>query len=369
MMPESEFKKNDRELELRNYRPGDENEICTLFERVFGKPMGATESARHWHWEYAANPVKGTFIKLAWDKEQLVGQYAASPVRVFVDGRDIIGALSHDTMTDPQYVGLGIFRNAAKALYADEEKAGHCFIYGFPNCNSIQGFTKSLNWYKIMPAPVHIRPIGITTHILRHLCTRAKHPLVLALQPTLAHKAPLSLSRSSVCELHVESEFGNWADDLWRRCLKQHRLWVIRDKAYLNWRYIDRPESKYSIVSAWRGTCPVGYVITALINKNFGPTLFVLDFMVDLNFNNVAEMLIRYVVKLAKYSGAAFASALLTPGSRYRYLFRHHLFMQVPERLFPQPLYFGARCFDPALKNVVFDPGAWSISWGDNDVL
>lgn len=38
------------------------------------------------------------------------------------------------------------------------------------------------------------------------------------------------------------------------------------------------------------------------------------------------------------------------------------LFLPLPERLFPQPLYFGARCFDPALNDVVFDPGAWLIS-------
>jgi hypothetical protein len=146
-------------------------------------------------------------------------------------------------------------------------------------------------------------------------------------------------------------------------------LWVIRDNTYLNWRYISRPEAKYSIVSAWRGTSPVGYVITTCVEKKFGPTLFVLDFLVDLDFKNVAETLIRYVVKVAKDSGAVFASVLLTPGSRYRYLFRRHLFLQLPEMLFPQPLYFGARCFNPTLIDVVYDPKAWSISWGDNDVL
>ena len=132
--------------------------------------------------------------------------------------------------------------------------------------------------------------------------------------------------------------------------------------------YVNRPESRYEVISAWRETCPVGYAVTTLVNKEFGPTLFVLDFMVDLNFQDVAETLIRYIVKLAKVSGAVFASALLPPGSKYRNLFRRHLFMPLPERLFPQPLYFGARCFVPALNNIVYNPKAWSISWGDNDV-
>jgi len=120
-MTDKKTENQNKSFKLRGYKPGDENTICALFEKVFGKPMGKTESIRHWQWEFLENPVKGLFVKLAWDKERLVGQYTASPLRVCADGKEIIAALSHDTMTDPQYEGLGIFRNIAEALYCEQE--------------------------------------------------------------------------------------------------------------------------------------------------------------------------------------------------------------------------------------------------------
>lgn len=358
-----------RRYRIHSFQNGDENAICNLFERVFGKPMGTTESALHWRWEYNENPSKGVFIKLAWDNERLVGQYAASPVQIHAEDRHIVAALSHDTMTDPQYGGIGIFRNTAEALYNEQKSAGHKFIYGFPNGNSIHGFIKNLNWRQIMSAPVHIRPVCVTKNIIRRVLNRDQSFVEKATDDNFSEIPQHFSEQTGRYKLRREAQFGDWADDLWQRCCRQHRLWVLRNKAYLNWRYVARPESKYSIVSIWENNTVAGYCITDCVVKKFGSTLFVLDFLVDLKFKEAANTLIDYIIHLAEISGVLFASALLTPGSKYRQAFRRHCFFPLPERLFPQPLYFGARCFDQEFNSVVFDPGAWSISWGDDDVV
>jgi len=359
-----------RKWTIYNYTLGDEKEICALFEKVFGKPMGASESLRHWQWEYYDNPTTGIFIKLAKDNERIVGHYAVSPVSVCLDGRNMIAALSHDTMTDPSYAGLGIFRHTANAVYADQKNEGHGFVYGFPNRNSIRGFKKNLYWQQIMPMPIYIRPVGVIKNISKRLFTGTQPSAMMNNKENVFCKLSALLSdESSMYKIKIEQEFGEWADELWQRCCHQHRLWMVRNKTYLNWRYISRPENQYVIVSIWSENSAVGYLIMTYVTKEFGATLFVLDFLVDLSFQKAADILIGYIVKLAQKSGAAFASVLLTPGSKYRKLFRRHLFLPLPEMLFPQPLYFGARCFDAALNDVVFDPGSWSLSWGDTDVL
>lgn len=368
LMSEKKIEKQKKSFEIRNYKPGDEVAICALFEKVFGKPMGKTESLRHWRWEFLENPADGLFVKLAWNKDKLAGQYAASPVQMYADGRDIIAALSHDTMTDPEYGGSGIFRAAAEAVYSAQNDAGQRFIYGFPNRNSIHGFIKYLKWQQIMPAPVHIRPVRISKSISRKICGN-KETSSSASENTCQDTSSLLSVKSGKYKLLVETEFGDWADELWIRCRNQHRLWVVRNKAYLNWRYVNKPENKYHIVSIWQGFQPVGYVVLACTNMNFGDTVFIMDFLVDLNFKYAADVLIRYVVNVAKENECAFASVLLTPGSKYLHIFRKKLFLPLPERLFPQPLYFGARCFDPSMNKLVSDSKAWSISWGDNDVI
>ena len=355
-----------KSFELRSYNPGDENAICALFEKVFGKPMGKTESIRHWQWEFLANPVKPISIMLAWDGDRLVGQYTASPVQMYVNGRNVSSTLSLDTMTDPEYGGLGIFRTAADRLYAEQVKAGQSFIYGFPNGNSIHGFVKYLQWHQIMPVPVHIRPVKIIKTISRTIFPGK--PSLTEKDSGLSH-ASLSAYKTNGYKLRLETEFGEWADDLWNRCCGQHNLWVVRNKAYLNWRYVAKPENKYLIVSVLQGLKSVGYMVVARTNMNIGDAVFIVDFLVDTDFKPAGDLLIRYVINLARENECAFVSALLSPGSKYRFMFRKRLFLPLPERLFMQSMYFGARCFDPVMNEVVNDPKAWSISWGDNDAI
>lgn len=365
-MSEKKIENQKKSFEIRDYKPGDEAAICALFEKVFGKPMGKTESLRHWQWEFLENPAGGLFVKLAWDGDKLVGQYTASSVRMYANGRNFTAALSHDTMTEPKYGGLGIFRNTAEAVYMALTNAGQRFIYGFPNRNSIHGFKKNLNWLQIMSAPVNIRPVRVTKNIARKIFPGERSSKK---EGVFLNTTALPFLKSGVYNLRIETEFGDWADELWQRCRDQHTLWVVRDKNYLNWRYVTKPENKYHIVSVWQGFQPVGYVVIASTNMSFGDSVFVMDFLVDLNFKDAADLLIRYVVNVAKKNECAFASVLLAPGSKYLHIFRRKLFLPLPESLFPQPLYFGARCFDASMNKLVNDPKAWSISWGDNDVI
>jgi len=101
---------NNKSFEIRAYNPGDENAICALFERVFGKPMGKTESLRHWRWEFLGNPAKTIAIKLAWDGNRLIGQEAANILRIYSQGKEYLALLIFDTMTDPDYQVWGFLR-------------------------------------------------------------------------------------------------------------------------------------------------------------------------------------------------------------------------------------------------------------------
>lgn len=42
--------KNNFTFVIKPYERGDEKHIIPLFEKVFSKTMGKTESERHWQW-------------------------------------------------------------------------------------------------------------------------------------------------------------------------------------------------------------------------------------------------------------------------------------------------------------------------------
>jgi len=160
-MPKKKSNTGKKSFEIRSYRPGDEVAICSLFERVFGKPMGKTESLRHWQWEFLENPVKPISIMLAWDGDCLVGQEAANLLRVYSTDQEHLSLLIFDTMTDPAYEGLGIFTATAKKFYKELSEQGYQFVFGFPNANVIHARTKKLNWKIIYPTPIYVRPLDV----------------------------------------------------------------------------------------------------------------------------------------------------------------------------------------------------------------
>lgn len=363
---------------IREYAPGDESMIVALFERVFGKPMGPHESEAHWAWEYAENPVGPRMIELVWDEDRLVGQYAVSPRRLWVDGEPTLAALSLDTMTDPDYGRQGIFSASAEACYAAMSERGFAFVYGFPNANSVRGFERRLRWSMVMPTPVLVKPLDVGGFVAQKTGVPALAP-VLSVASRLVTRAPaaVDVAAQSVLsrvrgrrslEVRPFDAFEDWADELWERCRGQHRVWTVRDAEFLRWRYDARPESEYVRFQVRDGNEVAGYAVLAFSHRLQGLAAFIMDLVVDTEVRGAASALLRAIESHARAREASVLMAMAGPGSSMRRRLHRHAYVPLPERLFPQELYFGARALD-ASDTPIYDASAWHVTWGDIDVL
>jgi hypothetical protein len=368
----------ERRWTIRDYAEGDEQAIVGLFERVFGRTMGPSESAEHWRWEFARNPTPPATIELVWDGDTLVGQYAVSPRRVWFCGSELLAALSLDTMTHPDYGRQGIFSASAEACYARMVERGFTFVYGFPNANSIHGFEKYLRWKTVMPTPVHVKALDLGDFVAGKLGQPQ-------LAPLLGKATRLLLRTPTVVEELVErvrgggealtiDEFSDFdalegVDELWERCRDQHRLWVIRDRDYLRWRYDQRPESDYVRLSVadQRGEL-IGWAVLAIAEREQGRTCFVMDVLVEVS--RALPGLLRAIEDVARARGCSLISAMVGSGARGRSAFLRQAYLPLPERLFPQELYFGARVFEGDVdRALLLHPESWQLGWGDIDVI
>ncbi|PRQ10222.1 hypothetical protein ENSA7_00300 [Enhygromyxa salina] len=360
---------------IADYVDGDEGRIVALFERVFAKPMGASESLDHWRWKFAANPVGPKVIELVWDGEQLVGQYAISPRRLVCNGERQLAALSLDTMTDPDYGRQGIFTASAEASYARLIDNGFTCVYGFPNANSIHGFEKRLDWRVVMPTPVLVKALDVGEFVADKLGRPGLGPLLsvasrqVSRAPSLVDALAARLRGIEALTVGEFEQFEAWADGLWTRCQAQHGAWVIRDHEFLAWRYDARPESDYLRLRVDGPDGEVaGYAVLAFAEREQGLCAFVMDLLVDLEIPGALASLLHGVEQHARDRGCAFASAMAGPGSRYRQALLRQAYLPLPERLFPQELYFGARVFGDG-DQALLQPERWQLSWGDIDVL
>lgn len=361
---------------IREYTPGDEAKIVALFERVFGKPMGATESASHWRWEYEGNPCGSPAIELVWDGDRLVGQYAVSPRRLWVHGQERLAGLSIDTMTDPDYGRQGIFSASAEACYAAMTERGFGFVYGFPNANSIGGFERRLGWSMVMPTPVLAKPLDLGDFVAGKLGAPVLGPAIGAPIRAVSHVPRLidqalgavRMPRGGPrLEVRTFDAFGPWVDELWARCRDQHRVWVIRDAAFLRWRYDDRPESDYVRLQVLAQGEVAGYAVVTLSQRTQGLAAFVMDLLVDVQVPGAVSALLRAIEAHARDGGAHLLSAMVGPASPLKPWLLRHAYLPLPERFFPQELHFGARALADDVR--VHEPSAWQLTWGDVDVL
>jgi len=369
-MSEKKIEKQKKSFDIRNYKPGDELAICALFEKVFGKPMGKTESLRHWRWEFLENPAKPIAIKLAWDGNRLVGQEAANILRFYSQGKEYLALLIFDTMTDPDYQGLGIFTETAKIFYKDLSEKGYAFVYGFPNANVIYARTKKLDWKIIYDTPICVRPLD-TGGFVRE---RTKSVFLGKCASIFSKKVFGALrsnkTRDTLIEIRKEKKFDTWANELWDKCKNQHKLWAVRDYKYLSWRYDMRPESNYDLYTAWGNNILAGYIITTEINRKEGKIVFIADILADNKVNGVVDRLLNAVIQESINKGAAMISSMVMPNSVYKSAFRKKLFIKLPRILMPQEIHFGAYSLDNGLsKEFLYDADIWHISWGDTDLL
>ena len=360
---------------IREYRDGDEAAIVALHQRVLGKPMGRSESAEHWRWEYEKNPVGPRTIALAWDGDALVGHYAVSPRRFWCDDRELLAALTLDAMTHPDHGRRGVFTASAEACYEAMTKRGFAFAYGFLPTSSVGAFERRLSWSLVMKAPVHIKPIDLGKFVAEKVQRRVLAPWlslgsrVLSRAPGLVASARMRLDSRVRVEVTACSAIEEWADALWLRCRGQHRAWAIRDRAYLAWRYDARPQSDYVFLRAEAGGTIVGLAVLAVGTREQGRICYVMELLADPTLSAALPTLLAAVEAQARAQNCAFVSAMVSPGSRYRGAFLADAYLPMPERIFPHELHFGIRRTSNDVIPDLLEPRTWHLTWGDTDGL
>lgn len=203
---------------VRYYRCGDEHAIVRLFERAFG----LRRDLAVWRWLYDQPPLGRRVVVAEADDGDIVAHYAAIPLWMTVEGREVIGNHCVDSMVDPSMRrGLaheGPFLRTARCFFEHLGDPAPSYLnYGFPNRAAYRVGTNHLEYLTTF------RPIPALFHNLYD-----------------GSPAP-SLGVASGYEMRRIERCGGDVDDLWRRLAPTYGFALRRDAAYLNWRHADCP--------------------------------------------------------------------------------------------------------------------------------
>ena len=248
---------------IREYREGDERGILELTEVVHGLVPDKAAWMKWWKWLYKQCPAGDAIIGIAESNGRIIGHRAIVPMAFKVKDNIITSALTVEIMVHPDYQGKGIYTALANEMLDQVDKTDIILSIGFPNERSYPIGTQKLGFFAPTPLKIMILPLNLENIISRFITMKllVKIGSIIG-KPffNLIFRARKSPRIENLLIKEVLS-FDDRFDEFWNRISADYEIIGVRNKEYLNWRYVNTPDIKYTIHVAEKNEQVVGYIV------------------------------------------------------------------------------------------------------------
>ena len=319
-------------------------------------------------WLHQQNLAGTNTIFYAMHENNIAAIYTALPVVFQIRQQTSTALQSIDTITDEKHRGKGLFPKLANELYQDAEKNNFSLVYGFPNENSAPGFFKKLGWTSFGEAPFIIKPLSIS-YFIKKLLNRKKESS--ASQEEENHFFSLAGRKDLSKRIHLEpvSEFGEAYNELWKQVSTGIGVCADRSAAYMNWRYVARPESYYSSIGFFEDGRLRGVIVFTIKNKHQGRVGYIMELIYDTTQPAIGKALLTYANKICKAEDADVILAWAFEHSFNYGAYKKTGYFNFPVKFRPQHLFLGVRVFDESQASTINNISNWYISYSDSDTV
>ena len=312
----------NEEWSVRACKEGDKDEIFELTKAVWGERV--PEKARWikgWQWIHIDNPAGISRLWLAEDDGKLVGQYPVIMENMKVDGEVVKTAQLVDTMTHPKYRRRGIAFTLGKNALTEIENGEISLLYCFPTQQVYPLHIKS-GWLDVCAFQVMFKPLNLKNILQKRL---VHNRLLLNIFTVGGNLIIRALFRSQkvpdddTSKVRKISHFDDRINEFWNTVSSDYNNIIrIRDKKYLNWRYVDAPNADYTIYVAEESGRICGYTI--LVCKDVDGLIFgyIYDIIALTGRDDIIHCLIAKAVEHFNEEKADAAFSQMVPNKIYR---------------------------------------------------
>ena len=322
----------------------------------------------YWEWQYKDLPSGKSHVYAAWDGDRIIGYYHVPVYRCSINGEEKLIGNIQDVAVDPNYRGGGLFRKLADFANEDLNNSEVDLIYTFPNEKSIHTFVKYNNFKVVGAVPAYIRPVRIAGIIRSRLNLLGLEKLagwfgdaLVGLISSNAKLKDASVERISIIDDEVEEVFAAYS-----KGFKHH---LIRNKAWLDWRYLKSVRGKHHIL----GVREAGKLTAILVLKEDemlgNPAMLIMDLAHAAGKETSLLYLIDQVRKRSELTGARFDLLFVSGFAPVLGSLLQVGFFQIPNRLNPRILNLLTRTSDGTDVTVILEPKDWLLTLGDWDVF
>ena len=344
---------------VRAFRSGDEMQVIDLFATCFGRAI----SAEHLRWKLHSRPSPVETAWLAEAEGRIIAHYAGIPVRLWLDGREYQAMVPVDGMVHPDFRRQGAITGVVNLGRQRWIEAGVSLGLLLPNeqwGSRVQAFgwhyLFSLQWRRLFlsPSAALARRLGL---------------------PFLARLASLDalakgfvqrrLRVDEAVELRPVTEAGPEFDRVWQAVRPHVRVSLVRDRAWIAWRYFAAPSAEYRVLLAERAGQPVGYVAYRLRESGGARWAILADLFADPREPQLAETLLARAIRHLTEAGVESVASLAVPDTSLDQALRRAGF-------FVDWGAFGVHVvrYQADLPlDTMRDPQNWVLAGGDFDVV
>lgn len=347
---------------VRACGPTDRAAILALLRSTWGNTQEGSATVERleaqWDWRFLRNPEATPSVPSGFVLErdgEVVGYVSCTPMRVKIRSSIQPGFSPGEWVTDPTRArGYG-------ALLMRRVMSLQGVGIAAPN-EAAYPALKRLGWSDVCRLESWARVVRadrlLLARILRRLRNAAVPPGGLEGAPGPLHARPRA---DGPIEIVPVARFDERFDALWDRVAPELGTAVVRDRRFLNWRYVDIPGRRYAIAAAERRGELEGYVVYYARWRDGVLFGHVIDLLVARAAASTRDVLLAYAVDELKRSGVAVITSYATP---------HDTFLRSGLRRAGFP--FARR--GPAVLAIdgagacAIHPGDWFLTRGDSDL-
>jgi hypothetical protein len=297
--------------DIRPIREGDEERLA----RFYLEAAGTLSPQEFWRWKYFENPAGRASVFVALDGHQMVGRLGALPVRVRINGKEVLAAELVDGDVLGDYRKGGLFFELIECVRQAGMERGTLFEFGIGPDKGTALAVKMLGLSLVTPV-------------------RRVVKVIVPLLSGMVHRNPLGIvglgrnKSDSGVQLAEIRHFDQRFDRLWANW-SGAEISVVRDSAYLNWRYMRCPVADYKVLAAERRGVLSGFVVLESFRRGWVRCGNIVDLLASQDDETITALLSAAIRHFAK-RGTAIVIAWVPQHSPVSGFFRKMGFFSIP---------------------------------------
>ncbi len=326
----------------------------------------------YWRWLTRDNPAGPASAWMAKANDEVIGALMMVPMQAKVGNRQVLAYLSMNAVVRPDFRRQGVASTLGPWAVQDASKMGAAFKFCAPGPD-VMGIWRKSDYEVVGPAsPLMLKPLDMEAMLAyRGIKSRPVHWLAGAgyklISPFLRrrwfNRPDPNLAIGEV------TSFDERFDHFWERVRHKYHTLVVRDAAFLQWRYKDVPLKS---ARCWAATDGEGEIVAYIAFRSGDLVEFAVGMILDLLIEpsergrGAGNQLVAQATRQFKEDRLALGVCLMFRHTDEHKVLRDQGYLPCPRSLEPHPFTLTCQSFtELAPWSALMPKERWFFTLGD----